>query len=86
MSFYSFKNNFIYLLLAVLGFCCCMGFSLVAVCGLLIEVASLVVENGLESTGAVAVAHRLGCSAACGIFPDQGLNLCLLLGRQIVYH
>ena len=22
--------------------------------------------------------HRLGCSTACGIFPDQGLNPCLL--------
>ena len=48
MSFYSFKNNFIYLLLAVLGFCCCMGFSLVAVCGLLIEVASRCGEQTLE--------------------------------------
>ena len=25
-------------------------------------------------TAQVAVAHRLSCSAACGIFPDQGLN------------
>ena len=24
------------------------------------------------------MAHRLGCSAACGIFPDQGLNPCPL--------
>ena len=24
------------------------------------------------------VAHGLSCSAACGILPDQGLNLCLL--------
>ena len=24
------------------------------------------------------VAHRPSCSEACGIFPDQGLNLCLL--------
>ena len=22
--------------------------------------------------------HRLSCSAACGIFPDQGWNTCLL--------
>ena len=22
--------------------------------------------------------HRLSCSVACGIFPDQGLNLCPL--------
>ena len=25
--------------------------------------------------GSVVVAHRLSCSVACGIFPDQGLNL-----------
>ena len=25
-------------------------------------------------TGSVVVEHRLGCSAACGIFPDQGSN------------
>ena len=24
------------------------------------------------------MAHGLSCSAACGIFPDQGLNPCLL--------
>ena len=28
--------------------------------------------------GSVVVAHRPSCSAACGIFPDQGLNLCPL--------
>jgi len=51
-----FKNNFIYLFLAVLGLLCCTGFSLVAefrdyspvaVCRLLIAVASLVAEHGL---------------------------------------
>ena len=26
----------------------------------------------------VVVPHRLSCSMACGIFPDQGLNPCLL--------
>ena len=29
-------------------------------------------------TGSVVVARGLSCSAACGIFPDQGLNPCLL--------
>lgn len=29
---------------------------------------------GLYSTGLVVVAHRLGCSDVCEIFPDQGLN------------
>ena len=28
--------------------------------------------------GSVVVAHGLSCSAACGIFPDQGSNPCLL--------
>jgi len=28
----------------------------------------------LWSTEAVAVVHRLSCSVACGVFPDQGLN------------
>ena len=32
----------------------------------------------LEHTGSVVVAHRLSCSKACRIFPDQGLNLCFL--------
>ena len=32
----------------------------------------------LQSTGSRAVAHRLSCSTACGIFLDQGLNPCTL--------
>ena len=28
--------------------------------------------------GSIVVTLRLSCSAACGIFPDQGSNLCLL--------
>ena len=33
---------------------------------------------GLQSIGSIVVAQRLSCSTACGIFLDQGLNLCLL--------
>ena len=33
----------------------------------------------LEPAGLVVVAPRLSCSLACGIFLDQGWNLCLLL-------
>ena len=36
---------------------------------------------GAQALGAwasVVVAHGLSCSAACGIFPDQGSNPCLL--------
>ena len=29
-------------------------------------------------TGSIVVAHRLSCSEACGIFPDQGSNPWLL--------
>ena len=32
----------------------------------------------LESTGSQLAAHTLSCSAARGIFPDQGSNPCLL--------
>ena len=55
------------------------GYSPVAVCGLLIVLASLVVEHGLSGAGAsVVLVHRLSCPKACGIFLDQGLNLCPL--------
>ena len=40
--------------------------------------ASVVVHRGLQSAGSVVVAHGLSCSAACGIFPDQGSNPCPL--------
>ena len=68
----------------------CMGFSLqwllllrstgsrhvgFSSCGLR---APVVVVCGLQSAGSVVVAHGLSCSAACGIFPNQGLNLCPL--------
>ena len=104
---YLFFFNLIYLFLAALGLRCCVwAFStcgkqrllFAVVCGLLIAVASLVVEHGLQarglqqlwhagsvvvahrlqSTGSVVVVHRLSCSAACGIFPEQGLNPCPL--------
>ena len=39
---------------------------------------SVVVAHGLQSAGSVVVVHRLSCSAARGIFPDQGSNPCPL--------
>ena len=66
------------------------GCSLAAVQGLLImgtsaaehglpgAQASVAAAAGLWCTGLVAVTHGLSCSAACGIFPDQGSNPCLL--------
>ena len=64
--------------MAVLGLHCCAGFSLVVVHGLLIAAASPVAEQGLKRTGSIVVVHGFSCSAACGILPDQGLNLRLL--------
>ena len=65
--------------------------TLVAVHGLLIGWASLIVEHTLlgmralvvevpwlESTGSVVKAHELNCPKACGIFLDQESNPCLL--------
>ena len=50
------------------------------VCGLpqLWHVGSVVVARGLQSTGSVVVAHGFSCSSACGIFLDQGSNVCPL--------
>ena len=38
----------------------------------------LFAEHGSGRAGSVVVAHGLSCSAACGIFPDQGSNPCPL--------
>ena len=91
----NFIYLFIYLSLAELGLRCCtrafsscskQGLLFIAVHGLLISVASLVVEHGLQMcglqqlwhAGSVVVVHGLSCSAACGIFLDQGSNPCPL--------
>ena len=52
--------------------------SLVAGARALGERASVVVARGLQSAGSVIVVHGLSCSAARGIFPDQGSNPCPL--------
>ena len=65
------------------GFSCCgaralgTGFSS---CG---TWASVVVACGLQSAGSVVVVHRVNCSAACGIFLDQGLNPCPLTSQLL---
>ena len=41
-------------------------------------IGSVVVAPKLYSTVSTVVVHRLSCSAAYGILPDQGLNPCLL--------
>ena len=77
----------VFLLVAVRG-----AYSLVSVRGLLIAEHGLcgvqvlvVVTCGLTSCGSWALEYRLSschyrlsCSEACGIFLDQGLNLCPL--------
>ena len=40
--------------------------------------ASIVAILRLQGTGSIVVARGLSCLSACGIFPDQGLNPCLL--------
>ena len=73
------ENNFIIdVFLALLGLCCCEGFSLVVVCGLLIAAASLVMGHrlwgigasvvvvcGLSGCSSQALEHRLSCCGAC---------------------
>ena len=55
------------------------GLLFVAVHGVLIAVASLCCgARALGARASVVVAHGLTCSAACGIFPDQGSNPCPL--------
>ena len=83
----------IYLFLAALGLRCCVrafsscneqGLLFIAVRGLLIEGAShcggfsCCGARALGTRASVVVAHRFSCSAACGIFPDQGSNPCPL--------
>ena len=75
------------------------SYSLVAMHSLLIVVASCCGAWDLEhadfsSCGSRALEHRLNsCSTqavsysiVCGIFPDQGSNLCLLESQVVLYH
>ena len=86
MGFFLFFY-FIYLFLAMLGLrFCARAFSscgergplFITVRGLLTIVASLVGSTSSRRAGSVVVAHGPSCSAACGIFPDQGSNQCPL--------
>ena len=68
----------------MLGRCCCAwAFSSCSKQGLLFVVthrllnaaASFVAEHRSRALGlSVVVMHRLSCSVACGVFPDQGSN------------
>ena len=46
--------------------------------GLSLSQPLLLQSTGSRRAGSVIVAHGSSCSAACGILPDQGLNLCPL--------
>ena len=46
--------------------------------GLSLSWPLLLWSTGSRRAGSVAVAHGPSCSAACGIFPDQGSNPCPL--------
>ena len=46
--------------------------------GLSLSRPLLLQSTGSRRAGSVIVAHGPRCSAACGIFPDQGSNLCPL--------
>ena len=82
--------NFIYLFIY---FCLCWvfisvrGLSLVGAsgghssswcAGLSLSWPLLLQSTGSRRAGSVVVAHGPSCSAACGILPDQGSNLCPL--------
>ena len=65
----------------------CEGFSLVAAsgghsssrcAGLSLSRPLLLRSTGSRRAGSAVVAHGPSCSAACGIFPDQGSNPCPL--------
>ena len=67
--------QYLFIVMAVLGLCCCCSYSLAVMCGLLIAVNLLVGEPRLQGTWAlVAVVHGLSCTGACGISPDEELN------------
>ena len=73
--------------MAVLGLRFCGGLSLVAASGghssswctgLSLLRPLLLRSTGSRRAGSVVVAHGPSCSAACGIFPDQGSIPCPL--------
>ena len=82
LSFFFFFNLFIYFWLCWV-FVSVRGLSLVVAsgghsssrcAGLSLSRPLLLWSTGSRRAGSVVVAHRPSCSAACGIFPDQGSN------------
>ena len=56
----------------------CGGHSSSRCAGLSLSWPLLLRSTGSRRAGSVIVAHGPSCSTACGIFPDQGSNPCLL--------
>ena len=55
--------------------------------GLSLSPPLLLRSTGSRRAGSVVVAHEPSCSAACGIFPDQGSNPCVpCIDRRILNH
>ena len=54
------------------------GHSSLRCVGLSLSRPLLLRSTGSRCAGSVIVAHKPSCSAACGIFPDQGSNPCPL--------
>ena len=84
--FYKFIYLFIYFWLSWV-FVSVRGLSLVVASrghssprctGLSLSRPLLLRSTGSRRTSSVVVAHGPSCSVACGIFPDQGSNPCLL--------
>ena len=87
-----FKFLFIYLFIYIYFWLCWVfvsmqGLSLVAAsgghsssrcAGFSLSRPLLLRSTGSRRAGSVVVAHGPSCSVACGIFPDQGSNLCPL--------
>ena len=86
LFFFFFINLFIYFWLCWV-FISVRGLSLVVAskglsssrcAGLSLSRPLLLRSTGSRCAGSVVVAHGPSCSAACGIFPDQGSNPCPL--------
>ena len=62
------------------------GYSLLRCAGFSLQWLLLLWSTGSRRVSSVVVAHGLSCSAACGIFPDQGSNPVPCTGRRIPNH
>ena len=80
--------------MSALGLHCCVwsfsteaswGCSLLRFTGFSLQWLLLLRSTGSGCSGSIVVAHKVSCPTACGIFPDEGLNLHLLHCRRIFY-